>query len=131
MRWHGEPAPRVGRGTDILTPMSTERSCPDCGTQGHMRPEIVWFGEMPFYMDELEAVVSEADIFISIGTSGAVYPAAGFARSARANGAQWLVEVNMEKTKISPHFHSRRMGAASVEVPKLVEELLEVNQLRE
>lgn len=107
-----------------LTDLTPHTACPACGTRGEMRPHIVWFGEMPFYMDELMETVAEADIFISIGTSGVVYPAAGFAQMARKHGASLLIEVNQDDTGISSQFHEHRIGPATVEVPKLVEELL-------
>lgn len=98
--------------------------CPLCGGVGQMRPDIVWFGEMPNHMEELQQAVAGADLFVSIGTSGQVYPAAGFAQLARACGASRLVEINPEATALSPHFHELRRGPATVEVPKLVSELL-------
>jgi NAD-dependent deacetylase len=97
--------------------------CPECEAAGGMRPDIVWFGEMPYHMEEIEKALSSAAIFICIGSSGVVYPAAGFAATAERHGAR-CIEVNMEATKISKRFKERRIGPASVEVTKLVEELL-------
>src|SRR5688572_16482547 len=65
-------------------------ACPACGEAGHMRPDLVWFGEMPYEMDRIDRALMEADLFVSIGTSGAVYPAAGFVQTARYAGAQTL-----------------------------------------
>lgn len=76
-------------------PLGDGPACPACGAQGRMRPDIVWFGEMPYEMDRIEAALVEADLFVSIGTSGAVYPAAGYVQTARYRGAQTL-EMNME-----------------------------------
>jgi len=96
--------------------------CPSCGARA-LRPDIVWFGEMPYRMDEIFAAVREADLFVSIGTSGAVYPAAGFVRQARECGARTL-ELNLERSQGSTWFHESRLGPASAVVPEWVEEVL-------
>lgn len=99
-------------------------ACPECGRTSKLRPDIVWFGEMPYYIEEIMRALETVDIFLCIGTSGVVYPAAGFARLAAENGCQRLIEVNLESTGISSHFTEQRQGPASVEVPRLVGELL-------
>jgi NAD-dependent deacetylase len=104
--------------------LETTTSCPACACIGKMRPDIVWFGEMPMHMDDIEAALRQADLFISIGTSGNVYPAAGFVRTAEKHGARRRIEVNTAETAISPSFNEQRIGPATVEVPRLVEELL-------
>jgi len=104
--------------------LHTSTPCPECQQVGKLRPDIVWFGEMPYYIDEIMRALQTVDIFLCIGTSGVVYPAAGFVRSAAENGCQRLIELNLESTDISTHFTERRHGPASVEVPKLVAELL-------
>jgi NAD-dependent deacetylase len=96
--------------------------CPACGAAA-LRPDIVWFGEMPYRMDEIEAAVARADLFVSIGTSGAVYPAAGYVRTARHYGARTL-ELNLEPSQGSHFFDESRMGAATELVPAWVAELL-------
>ena len=96
--------------------------CPSCGARA-LRPDIVWFGEMPYRMDEIFAALREADLFVSIGTSGAVYPAAGFVRQARECGARTL-ELNLERSQGSTWFHESRLGPASTVVPEWVEEVL-------
>ena len=96
--------------------------CPSCGKKA-LRPDVVWFGEMPYRMDEIYAAVRACDLFVSIGTSGAVYPAAGLVRNARDLGAQTL-ELNLEQSKGSAWFHESRLGPASVLVPEWVEEVL-------
>lgn len=102
--------------------LSLRDVCPGCKESGKLRPDIVWFGEMPYYMDLIDEALQNAQIFISIGTSGLVYPAAGFAREAwRAR----RIEVNIQESGISEHFLEHRIGPAGIEVPKLVEELLE------
>lgn len=104
-------------------PMGENAACPSCETVGMVRPDIVWFGEMPYDMDRIDQVIMNADLFVSIGTSGAVYPAAGFVQTARYCGARTL-EINLEPSQGSWCFDERRYGAASVEVPKWVNEIL-------
>ncbi|MXO59081.1 NAD-dependent protein deacylase [Altererythrobacter salegens] len=96
--------------------------CPSCG-QAALRPDIVWFGEMPYRMDEIFAALSRADLFVSIGTSGAVYPAAGFVQGAKEAGAATL-ELNLERSQGSHWFDETRLGPASMLVPQWVEDLL-------
>jgi NAD-dependent deacetylase len=98
-------------------------SCPNCSAAGHLRPDIVWFGEMPYEMDRIEDALRNADLFVSIGTSGNVYPAAGFVQTARYVGARTL-EMNLEPSLGSYLFDESRTGPASVLVPSWVEELL-------
>jgi NAD-dependent deacetylase len=88
-----------------------------------LRPDIVFFGEMPHDMERIEAAVANCDLFVSIGTSGAVYPAAGFVRTARYYGARTL-ELNLDPTVGSIFFDETRQGAAGVLVPEWVEEML-------
>jgi NAD-dependent deacetylase len=103
-------------------PMIDRPPCPDCGTAA-LRPDVVWFGEMPYHMDRIHAALRSCDLFVSIGTSGAVYPAAGFVRQARDLGARTL-ELNLEESQGSRWFHETRLGPASEVVPAWVEELL-------
>lgn len=103
--------------------LSTATACPKCQRAGGMRPDIVWFGEMPQHMEEIQGALEGADVFISIGTSGHVYPAAGFVAVARGSGA-WTIEVNLDATLTSSSFQECLTGPASVEVPRLVEKLL-------
>ena len=98
-------------------------ACPECETVGLLRPDIVWFGEMPYDMERIDAALLHADLFVSIGTSGAVYPAAGFVQTAKYRGARTL-EINLEPSAGSLFFDERRFGPASVEVPRWVDELL-------
>jgi NAD-dependent deacetylase len=98
--------------------------CPECARTGKLRPDIVWFGEMPYYIDEIMRALETVDIFLCIGTSGVVYPAAGFARLASGHGCSRLIEMNLERTGISDHFTEQRHGLATVVVPALVGELL-------
>ena len=96
--------------------------CPVCGAAA-LRPDIVFFGEMPYQMDVIERALSRADLFVSVGTSGAVYPAAGFVQGARHAGAQTL-ELNLERSAGSGYFHETRLGAAGMLVPEWVKEVL-------
>jgi NAD-dependent deacetylase len=104
-------------------PMSKASACPSCGEVGMLRPNIVWFGEMPYDMDRIEDALRSCDLFVSIGTSGAVYPAAGFVQTARYCGAGTL-EMNLEPSLGSIYFHESRTGLASELVPQWVDELL-------
>lgn len=97
--------------------------CPSCGVAGRLRPDIVWFGEMPYAMEAIDAALMNADLFVSIGTSGAVHPAAGFVQTARYRGAETL-EMNLEPSLGSFHFDESRTGRAGDLVPQWVEEML-------
>ncbi|MGN7997508.1 NAD-dependent deacylase [Sphingomonas sp. 22176] len=99
-----------------------ESECPNCGMLA-LRPDIVFFGEMPYEMERIEAALADADLFVSIGTSGAVYPAAGFVQTARHYGAATL-EINLEPSGGSHWFEESRMGPAGTLVPAWVDELL-------
>jgi NAD-dependent deacetylase len=90
---------------------------------GRLRPDIVWFGEMPYHMAAIDRALAAADLFVSIGTSGNVYPAAGFVDQARHAGARCL-ELNLDPSMTSARFHESRLGPAGTLVPALVEELL-------
>ncbi len=95
--------------------------CEGCG--GVLRPDIVWFGEMPYRMDEIDAAIAQADLFVSIGTSGAVYPAAGYVQQARWNGADTL-ELNLEPSAGTAQFAEARHGPAGRLVPQWVDDML-------
>jgi NAD-dependent deacetylase len=103
-------------------PLIDRPPCPACRAPT-LRPDVVWFGEMPYRMDEIYAALRGADLFVSIGTSGAVYPAAGFVRDARELGA-WTLELNLERSQGSAWFDETRLGPASELVPLWVEEIL-------
>lgn len=97
--------------------------CPSCGVAGHLRPHVVWFGEMPLYMDEIYAALMECDVFAAIGTSGHVYPAAGFVEVATRAGAE-TVEINLEKSAVHSAFEQTLYGPATQQVPLWVDLLL-------
>jgi NAD-dependent deacetylase len=96
---------------------------PCCGARGGLRPHVVWFGEMPLEMDRISAALAECDLFVSIGTSGTVYPAAGFVQEARVAGAH-TVELNLEPSDGHNLFVERHYGPATKTVPAYVGELL-------
>jgi len=93
-----------------------ETSCGACSETGGMRPHVVWFGEMPFEMDSIRAALEACDLFVSIGTSGNVYPAAGFVQSARMAGAR-TVELNLEPSEGATLFEEAIYGPAGSLVP--------------
>lgn len=97
--------------------------CPECPVAGQLRPHIVWFGEIPLFMDEISLALAQAGLFISIGTSGNVYPAAGFAAAASRQGIR-TIEINPNTTEISPHFDEHLRGPAGLKVAELVERIL-------
>jgi NAD-dependent deacetylase len=103
-------------------PLLQRPACPACGEPA-LRPDIVWFGEVPYRMDDIQDALREADLFVSIGTSGAVYPAAGFVRLARDLGAR-TIELNLERSQGSAWFDETRLGPATQIVPAWVCELL-------
>jgi NAD-dependent deacetylase len=98
-------------------------TCPSCEAAGKLRPDIVWFGEMPHEMERIDRALMNADLFVSVGTSGNVYPAAGFVQTARYCGARTL-EVNLEPSLGSYLFDESRIGKAGELVPPWVEEML-------
>lgn len=97
--------------------------CPQCGAPGKLRPDIVWFGEIPYHMETISTMLRKCDLFVAVGTSGVVYPAAGFVQEALAAGAR-TIEINRELSEVTGFFHQQRRGAATQEVGALVEELL-------
>lgn len=105
--------------TDSLPPRTR---CAICAAPS-LRPDIVFFGEMPYRMEAIDAAIARADLFVSIGTSGAVYPAAGFVRTARYHGADTL-ELNLDRSEGSAWFGESRLGPAGTLVPEWVDSLL-------
>ena len=96
--------------------------CPACGTAA-TRPDVVWFGEIPRHMEEIGAHLAAAHRFAAIGTSGAVWPAAGFVAEARAAGAL-CTELTLEPSEVTAQFHEHRHGPATLTVPAWVDDLL-------
>ena len=103
--------------------MTRQDACPKCRAKGYLRPHIVWFEEMPLYMPEIEQALNRCRLFVSIGTSGNVYPAAGFVSLARRAGADTL-ELNLERSLGASQFRDGRYGKASEVVPAWVDEIL-------
>ncbi len=106
---------------DDITP---DLACPRCQRKGSLRPDIVWFGEMPYRMEEIFHALERARTFVAIGTSGKVYPAAGFVRTAAGCGAH-CIEFNLEASDVASEFHEHRLGPAGVEVVRWVESMLQ------
>ena len=112
-----------GAVTAYKSDLSRETVCGRCGALGVMRPHVVWFGEMPFHMREISQAIAEADLFVSIGTSGSVYPAAGFVAEARAAGLP-AIEINLDPSENAALFTDGRYGPAGELVPLWVAETL-------
>ena len=126
LHMHGELLSALCRACGRRTPwratLADHPPCPHCGAT-ELRPDVVWFGEVPYEMDRIADALEECELFVSIGTSGAVYPAAGFVQAAGAYGARTL-ELNLDRSEGSHFFTESRQGPASVLVPAWVEELL-------
>lgn len=103
--------------------LDTETPCPRCTQSGFLRPHVVWFGEIPLEMDLIFRALETCTRFAAIGTSGTVYPAAGFSEVARRAGAR-LTEINLAETDTSPLFDDHITGPASIAVPAWVDSLL-------
>ena len=106
-------------------PLGHDSACLACGTLGRLRVDVVWFGEMPYHMERIYEALGACDLFLSIGTSGTVYPAAGFVQEARLAGGAHTVELNLEPSEGFSFFAERRYGPATEIVPAFVERLLE------
>ncbi len=126
LHMHGELKSALCTSCETRTPwhgtMIDRPPCPVCRAPT-LRPDVVWFGEMPYEMGRIYRALETCDLFVSIGTSGAVYPAAGFVAEARANGARTL-ELNLEPSEGSRLFHETRLGPAGMLVPQWVDEVL-------
>ena len=102
--------------------MSPHHPCAACGATA-TRPDIVWFGEMPYQMDRIQSLLAVTELFVAIGTSGQVYPAAGFVAEANAAGAH-TIEINLDPSDVSTDFDEHILGAATLTVPDWVDRLL-------
>jgi NAD-dependent deacetylase len=126
LHMHGELKSALCNSCGVRSPwdatMLDRPPCPVCAAPT-LRPDVVWFGEMPYQMERIYAAIRECDLFVSIGTSGAVYPAAGFVRDAKDCGAATL-ELNLERSEGSAWFDESRLGKASELVPAWVNEVL-------
>lgn len=112
-----------GDKREIRADLTATSVCPACGNDGTLRPHVVWFNELPLFMDEAIAATQSCATFVSIGTSGAVYPAAGLVEYARAGGAR-TIELNLEPSEGASNFAEKRYGPATELVPAFVAELL-------
>jgi len=106
---------------ECQSPISVNDSCACCNQAGNLRPHIVWFEEMPLFMDEIYQAVESCDLFISIGTSGNVYPAAGLVQIANQNGAM-SIEMNLEESNTASQFKNAIYGKASKILPNWLKE---------
>jgi NAD-dependent deacetylase len=113
-----------GRREECRGDLSVATVCEGCWQTGAMRPCVVWFGERPHGLDRIDAALAAADRFVAVGTSGAVYPAAGYVAEARARGIP-TVELNLEPSDNAGSFDAARYGPATETVPAFVAELLE------
>lgn len=104
--------------------MSTADVCEGCGQAGGLRPHVVWFGETPLELDRIQSALVNCDVFLSIGTSGNVYPAAGFVSVVKQIGRARTVELNLEPSLGAENFDEGRYGPATEVVPAFVDELL-------
>ena len=104
--------------------LATEHRCPGCGQGRALRPHVVWFGEMPLELDAIHEALAACALFLAVGTSGQVYPAAGFVEEVRRHGRAHTVELNLEPSAVDGLFSERRYGPASAILPHYVEELL-------
>lgn len=113
-----------GRVLDWPGEMSVDSLCPVCESRGKVRPHVVWFGEMPLEMERIFAALERCALFLSIGTSGNVYPAAGFVAHVRERTQARTLELNLEPSKGATLFHDTLYGPATQVVPDFVEDLL-------
>lgn len=125
---HGEIAKafctECGKRTHIgANDIELDSRCPACAEFGTLRPDVVWFGEMPYHMERIYEALAACNLFMSIGTSGTVYPAAGFVAGAKHAGAH-TVELNLEPSQGASLFHEAIHGQATEIVPAFVERLL-------
>ncbi len=127
LHMHGELRSALCRACAARTPWTADLGdfppCPRCGVT-ELRPDVVWFGEVPYGMDRIFAALDQAELFVAIGTSGAVYPAAGFVQFASGTGASTL-ELNLASSEVTELFHEARQGPAGELVPRWVDELLD------
>ncbi len=115
---------RCRKVSSWATDMDLDTVCPACGRAGDLRVNVVWFGEMPFDMDRIFSALEVCDLFVSVGTSGSVYPAAGFVQEVRSAGQAHTVELNLEPSDGHSLFAERHYGPASRIVPEFVDRML-------
>jgi len=113
-----------GRIDEHVSDIADDQACAHCGAIGTWRPHVVWFGEMPLEMERIYAALDDCGLFISIGTSGNVYPAAGFVQHVAMRNGPRTIELNMEPSEGATLFRETRYGPATELVPDFVDELL-------
>lgn len=127
LHMHGEllkaRCAKCGGRVDWSTDLGHGPACPLCG-EATLRPDVVWFGEVPLHLDTIQDALLNCDLFAAIGTSGVVYPAAGFAGAAAAAGAR-TVEMNLRTNAVASVFDDVREGPATTTVPEWVSELVD------
>ncbi|GAA5194943.1 Sir2 family NAD+-dependent deacetylase [Ferrimonas gelatinilytica] len=127
LHMHGElvkaRCPRTQQVFPLVQPFGPDNLCTCCEPPQVMRPHVVWFGEMPFGLDRIYEALERCDLFLAIGTSGTVYPAAGFVDQANQAGAD-SVEINLEPSEVHSQFRSHHQGRAGQRVPEVVETIL-------
>ncbi|WP_028115149.1 Sir2 family NAD+-dependent deacetylase [Ferrimonas senticii] len=132
LHMHGEltkaRCPKSQQVFALTEPFSDDNLCTCCELPQVLRPHVVWFGEMPFGLDRTYQALKQCDLFIAIGTSGTVYPAAGFVEQANLAGAT-TVELNLAPREAHSQFDLHRQGKAGTLVPELVEQLLNGQRL--
>lgn len=115
---------RSGQVFPVSGDIATDQRCACCAATGTLRPHIVWFSEEPLHMAEIGRALKHCRLFVSIGTSGNVYPAAGFVQTAKRFGAH-TVELNLEPSVGASNFKECLHGPASVIVPSFVQKILD------
>ncbi len=115
---------RCGAVLPWTTDVSVAEPCPSCGRAGGLRPHVVWFGELPLEMERIFDALEGCGLFVSIGTSGNVYPAAGFVQQVMAAGRADTVELNLEPSQGATLFDRALYGPATEVVPTFVDGLL-------
>ncbi len=127
---HGEILKARCLDCDAVVPwlddLETAHVCPSCTAADRLRPHIVWFGEMPLDLDRIYEALKGADLFLAIGTSGQVYPAAGFVQAVNEIGRACTIELNLEPSAVHGQFDEQRTGQATDVVPALVDELFQI-----
>jgi len=121
--WRALYVPAAGRSLPWHEDLSLTTACPVCHKAGFLRPDVVWFGEMPHEMERIMEALSCCDLFVAVGTSGMVYPAAGFVAEAKHAGAH-TVELNLDPSDGASLFDEAHYGPATEVVPAYVDKLL-------
>lgn len=111
-----------GRISEVKRDISIDQACDCCGERGTLRPHVVWFGEMPLEMDRIHQALRKCDVFLSVGTSGNVYPAAGFVEIVNASGGH-SVEINLQPSAVQSSFSQKLYGPAGETLPQFLQQL--------